>query len=243
MGIHTTQAFMPMVAIGISDKFNVLVGLPYISTKTSQGNLMGQASLQDVSGWLKYKFIENQAGLSVHAAVGGSLPVSNYVPDFLPMSIGLGARTASARLIGHYLHKTGVYVTAHGSYVFRSNIRIDRDAYQADGKVFNTNEVRVPNATDAALRIGYLKGAYQAEGFVEQFACVGGDNIRRNDMPFPTNNMRMTSLGAYVKIQPRNIGFNAKVAHVVNGLNVGQSTVYSVGVLYQFNYIKAKGNK
>jgi hypothetical protein len=67
---------------------------------------------------------------------------------------------------------------------------------------------------------------------------VEGDNIRRNDMPFPTNNMRMTLVGAYAKFQPKNIGFNARVNYVTDGLNVGQSFGYSIGLLYQINNIK-----
>lgn len=233
MGKHTTQSVMPMLAYGISDKLNVIAAVPYVQTKTSAGNLMGQKGLQDASLLLKYKLAE-KSGLSFHTVVGGSLPVSKYVADFLPMSIGLQAKTLTGRLLANYLHKTGMYVTAHASYILRSNIKIDRDAYQADGRVYNTNEVRVPNATDVALRLGYLKDGsrIQAEFFAERFTCVGGDNIRRNDMPFPSNNMQATSLGFYGKYQPKNIGFNVRVARVIDGLNVGQATSYSLGLLY-----------
>jgi hypothetical protein len=233
MGKHTTQSVMPMLAYGISNKLNLIAALPYIQTKTSAGNLMGQKGLQDASLLLKYKLAE-KSGLSLHTVVGGSLPVSNYVPDFLPMSIGLQAKTLTGRLLANYLHKTGMYVTAHASYILRSNIKIDRDAYQADGRVYNTNEVRVPNATDMALRLGYIKDGsrIQAEVFAERFTCVGGDNIRRNDMPFPSNNMEATNVGFYGKCQPKNIGFNVRIARVIDGLNVGQATSYSLGLLY-----------
>jgi hypothetical protein len=46
--------------------------------------------------------------------------------------------------------------------------------------------------------------------------------------------MTMTSVGVYGKYQPKKIGVNAKVAYVVAGQNMGQSTSISVGVLYQF---------
>ncbi len=236
MGKVTTQSAMLMVAAGITDKLNVIVGLPYISTKTSAGNLMGQKGVQDASAWLKYKLVE-KSGLSLHGVVGASIPVGNYVPDFLPMSIGLQAKTATGRILINYLHKSGMYVTGHGSYILRSNIKVDRDAYQADNRVYNTNVVGVPNATDAAARLGYMKDGsrIQAEFFVERFTCVGGDNIRRNDMPFPTNNMQMTNAGFYAKFQPKNIGFNVRVSKTLAGLNVGQSLSYSVGVLFQLN--------
>jgi hypothetical protein len=236
IGTHTTQSVMPMVAYGITNKLNIIVGVPYVWTKASAGNLMGQKGIQDLSVWAKYKLVESK-GLSLHAAVGASTPLGNYVPDFLPMSIGLQSKTASGRLIFNYLHKTGLYLAAHGTYTGRSRIKIDRDAYQSYNKVYNTNEVVIPNATDAAVRLGFMKNGsrIQAEFFAERFSCVAGDYIRRNDMPFPTNKMEMTSAGFYGKFQPKNIGLNVRVARVLEGLNAGQSTTYSVGVLYQLN--------
>ena len=233
IGTHSTTSAMLMVAGGITNKLNVIVGLPYVQTNASAGNLMGQKGIQDLSAWLKYKLVESK-GLSLNLAGGVSVPVSNYVPDFLPMSIGLQCKIATGRVILNYTHKSGLYFTGHGSYSFRSNIKVDRDAYQADGRVYNTNEVRVPNATDAAARLGFLsKGQkLQVEGFVEQFSCVGGDNIRRNDMPFPTNNMQMVSVGGYAKFQPKRLGVNVRFAKVTSGMNVGQSTSYMVGLLY-----------
>ena len=238
IGTLTTQSVMPMIAAGLTDKLNVLVGVPYVSTKASAGNLMGQKGMQDLSLWLKYKFVQNEAGLSLHAVGGVSTPVSDYVADFLPMSIGFKSKNALGRLIGNYQHKSGLYVTAHGSYTFRSKIRVDRDAYLYNGKMYNTDQVALPNTTDAALRLGFMKKAVQVETFIERNACVDGDNIRRNDMPFPTNNMRMTVVGAYAKFQPKNIGLNARVNYVTDGLNVGQSFGYSIGLLYQINNIK-----
>ncbi|MFN3489016.1 MAG: hypothetical protein ACK4YV_07770, partial [Emticicia sp.] len=182
IGTLTTQSVMPMIAVGVTDKLNIIVGVPYISTKASAGNLMGQKGIQDLSGWLKYQLIKNENGFSLHGVLGASIPLGNYVPDFLPMSIGLQCKTATGRLIGNYTHKSGMYVTAHGSYILRSKIKVDRDAYQADNRVYNTNKVSVPNATDAAVRLGYIKDGsrIQAEVFAENFSCVGGDNIRRN---------------------------------------------------------------
>ena len=238
IGKHTTQSVMAMAAVGITDRLNLIVGVPYIKTNASAGNLMGQSGVQDISLWAKYRLFESKAGLSVHGVLGASIPSHNYVPDFLPMSIGLKAKTASGRLIASYKHKSGLYLTTHGTYSYRSVIKVDRDAYQVDGRVFNSNMVAVPNATDVSARLGILKQKYQVEGFVERFACVDGDNIRRNDMPFPTNNMRATTVGGYLKFQPKNIGFNASFRQVIKGLNVGEARTYSLGLLYQINYNK-----
>ena len=238
IGTHTTQSVMVMPAIGITDRFNVILSLPYVWTKTSAGNLMGQKGSQDFSAWLKVKAIEVK-GFSINGLVGASIPVGKYVPDFLPMSIGLQCRVVSGRVLANYTHpKTGFYVTAHGTYMWRSNINVDRDAYQADDRVYNTNEVRVPNAYDLGGRLGILKQKWQTEVWAERNSCVNGDNIRRNDMPFPTNNMQATMVGWYGKFQPKALGVNARVGYVTDGLNAGQSTSYMVGVLYLFGVKK-----
>ncbi len=234
IGTHTTQSLMVMPAIGISNRVNVILSLPYVWTSTSVGNLMGQRGVQDLAAWLKVKALK-RGGFSLNALVGASLPVGNYVPDFLPMSIGLQCRTVTGRLLASYKHpQTGLYLTAHGSYGWRSTIRIDRDAYQADGRVYNTNEAAVPNTYDAAVRLGVLRRTWQTEVFAERFACLTGDNIRRNDMPFPTNRMEATQVGWYGRYLPGHVGVNARASYVLNGLNAGQSTNYSVGILYQF---------
>lgn len=238
IGKHTTQSVMPMLAVGVTKNLNVIATLPYVWTQASAGNLRWQRGLQDASLWLKYRFI-NQSGFSLHAIAGGSIPASNYIPDFLPMSIGIQCKTATARLLASYRHKSGVYMTAHASYIFRSNINIDRDSYLADNKLYDGHKVSVPNAYDGAVRLGYLKKALQAEAYTEFGACDGGDYIRRNDMPFPTNNMKSTTVGVYAKYQPKNIGVNARAAYVVNGTNVGQTTAFMAGILYQFRYAKA----
>jgi hypothetical protein len=238
IGTHTTQSVQVMIAYGISKRVNLIASVPYVWTSTSAGNLMGQRGFQDVSGWLKVNAFQYRH-VSLHGIVGASIPLSNYVPNFLPMSIGLGARAATGRLLVNYRNpNTGLYATASGAYTLRSNIMIDQDAYQAFDRVYNTREVFMPNATDMAIRVGYYRKGIQAEAFAERFACTSGDNIRRNDMPFPTNNMRATTVGVYGKYQPRNVGLNARLGYVVEGLNMGQSTSLMLGLLYQLNMAK-----
>jgi hypothetical protein len=239
IGKNVTQSYSLMAAYGITNKLNAIVNVPYITTHNTAGNLLGQRGFQDVSAFLKYKALDVK-GLSLNAVVGGSVPISKYVPDFLPMSIGLQCKTATARLIASYNHKSGMYLAASGAYSFRSNIKLDKDAYQAYGKVYNTNEVQMPNATDAAVRLGYLKNGLQLEASLTRFACSSGDNIRRNDMPFPSNNMQMTNAGFYAKYQYKNIGILAQVAQTLNGLNVGKNLMIMGGMTYQINFAKAE---
>jgi len=238
IGTQTTQTAMAMLAVGVTKNLNVIVALPYIWTEASAGNLKWNKGFQDVSGWVKYRFLD-KAGVSLNAVVGASLPVTNYVPDFMPMSIGLQCKTATGRLVARYKHSTGIYATVYGSYILRSKIKIDRDSYLMGETLYNTNEVSVPNAFDLSGRLGYTNKYLQTEVFAEHGACTGGDYIRRNQMPFPTNNMKSTAVGFYGKFQPKNLGFNIRVSRVIDGENVGQSMTYQAGVLYQFAYIKS----
>jgi hypothetical protein len=233
IGRMTTQSMTVMFAYGIKRDLNLIAMIPYVRTDANQGNLLGQHGFQDASMFVKAK-TKAYHGLIAHGVVGFSIPISNYVPDFMPMSIGLGAKTFIARGILSYSLPKNIYVNSSISYHARGMVTADRDAYLAGGKLYNTNQVPVPDAFDAALRIGYLKKDNQLELFAEHFSCTKGDDIRRNDMPFLTNDMTMSTVGIYGKYQPKAFGVNAKVAYVIDGQNVGQSTTYSLGILYQF---------
>ena len=233
IGRLTTQSATAMIAYGITRDINIMAMIPYVKTDASQGNLMGQEGLQDASVFVKTK-TKAYHGITAHGVVGFSVPVTNYVPDFMPMSIGLGAKTLVVRGILSYALPKHLYVNSSIAYQARSQVKVDRDAYLAGSKLYQTNQVAVPDAFDAALRLGYLKKDNQLEVFAEHFSCTKGDDIRRNDMPFLTNDMTMTTVGMYGKYQPKSIGVNARVAYVVDGQNVGQSTTISIGLLYLF---------
>lgn len=233
LGRLTTQSAMAMLAYGITRNLNVIAAVPYVKTDASQGNLMGQQGFQDASLFVKAK-AKTYHGITAHGVLGLSVPITNYVPDFMPMSIGLGTTSLSARGILSYALPLHLYVNSSIAYQARSKVKVDRDAYLGGSKLYQSNQVSVPDAFDAAFRMGYLKKDNQLEIFAEHFSCTKGDDIRRNDMPFLTNDMTMTTVGIYGKYQPKKIGVNAKIAYVVDGQNVGQSMSVSVGVLYQF---------
>jgi hypothetical protein len=239
IGTLSTQAVSPMLALGISPKLNLITTLPYIRTQASAGNLLGQKGLQDISLWLKYKVYDTK-GLSLHTLAGGTVPVGNYVAEFLPMSIGIKAKTATGRLLARYIHSTGLYAQAHISYSFRGKTKIDADSYYFNNQLVYASLAPVPNTTDSRAAMGYYNKGKQIEAFVEQNNCVSGDNIRRNAAPFPTNNMQATMLGLYAKYQPHHLGLNARMAHTTAGLNVGKSTQFSLGILWQIDAVVNK---
>jgi hypothetical protein len=235
LGRLTTQSATAMIAYGITRDINVIAMIPYVKTDASQGNLMGQQGLQDASVFVKTKS-KAFHGFTAHGVVGFSVPMTNYVPDFMPMSIGLGTKSLVVRGILSYSLPMHLYVNSSIAYQARSQVKADRVAYLAGSKLYQTNQVAVPDAFDASFRLGYLKKDNQIEFFAEHFSCIKGDDIRRNDMPFLTNDMTMSSVGVYAKYQPKALGFNARVAYVVAGQNVGQSTSVNVGLLYLIKF-------
>jgi hypothetical protein len=232
---------------GASGKLNILFSMPYVSNRVSAGTLIGRQGLQDLSLFVKYMPVEKTWGpgtFSLYAIGGISIPVSNYVADYLPLSIGLRSRTATLRLmtdcqIGHW------FATLSGSYVFRDNIRIDRNAYYTT-EMHYTNEVFMPNGVSANFRTGYRSNKLIAELLVDNWTTLGGFDIRKNDMPFPSNRMNMTRAGINVKYtfkKPAGLSLIAGGDYVLQGRNVGQASAFHGGVFYIFDLSAKKKKK
>jgi len=244
LGTVSTQMVSVMGNYGVSNKLNILFGVPYISTKASAGTLHGQKGIQDGSLWVKYMPLERTIGkgdLSVYGIAGVSIPLSNYVADFLPLAIGLRSKTFSLRAMGDY--QVGkFFVTASGTYTFRSNIKIDRDAYYTT-EMHYTNEVSMPDVLSFNVRTGYRQPNLIAEVFLDNMITQGGFDITRNNMPFPSNQMNATRLGVYVKHElsvVHGLSIIANGNYVVAGRNMGQATSVNGGFFYIIDCNKKK---
>ncbi len=242
LGTVSTQAVMYGANYGITNKLNVMVMAPYIWTKASAGTLHGLNGVQDVSLFVKWKPITKTFGknkISLIAIGGLSTPLSDYVIDFLPLSIGLGSTNLIAR--GMLDYQRGKFtVTGSAAYVWRSNVKLDRDSYY-DTELHLTNEVKMPNAAQYQLRTGYRGKYLMAEALLSNWTTLGGFDITRNNMPFPSNRMNATSVGVNIKYsikQHTNLAFTAGGSYTVAGRNVGQSKSVNAGILYAFYFGK-----
>lgn len=246
LGIVSSTSINLMSNYGISDRFNMMVGLPYIITKASAGTMHGLKGIQDLSIMAKYKLWEQEMkgfGVSVIGVVGFSTPLSNYTPDYLPLSIGLHSTNGIGRLIFD-IEKNNFFLTASGTYVASSNIKLDRESYYTT-ELINSNIVNMPNSSKIQARIGYRKDQLLLELFADKMNTIGGFDIRKNDMPFPSNNMDMTRLGANFKIPiPKTNGFGiaANTFYTIAGRNVGRTFNYTAGIFYIAEFA-AKGAK
>ena len=236
LGTFTSQNVMAMGALGVTDKLNVMVALPYVWTSSSASYLDGQKGLQDLSAWLKYRFVEKKGSfgeLKVFATVGGSIPTTNYVADYLPFSIGLHTKTASGRLIVNY-NKSGFYVNAQGGATLRSNVKIDRNSFIFKDKLYESDVMPVPNAADGSLTLGYLSSRFQTAVSLDRFGCLSGDDIRYNDAPILTNKMASTSVNWFGRINLGHLSLIINAGKVLKGRNVGEATSFGGSVLYWF---------
>jgi hypothetical protein len=239
IGTLSTQSVMFMGVYGISNKLNVLASVPYVWTKASAGTLHGMKGFQDLMLDLKWEAISAKLGkgkLNLFAVGGFSTPMSDYEPDFQPMSIGVASTNLSGRITADY--QQGIFfATLSGAYVWRSNIKIDRTAYYTT-ELHNTNEVDMPNMLNSNFNIGIRKKNIIAEAVLMNMTSLGGFDIRRNDMPFPSNRMNTTSVGVHAKYfipWVTNLELIGGADHVVAGRNMGQSTTFDIGVYYIFS--------
>jgi hypothetical protein len=240
IGKVTTQMFGVMGNYGITDKLNALFSVPYVTTKATKGTLTGLDGIQDLALMLKYRVAQKKIGtndkLSVYAIGRISTPLTNYVADFLPLSIGLRSKTAGIRALADYQHDK-YFISASAAYTYRSNIDIDRNAYYTT-EMHYTNEVEMQDAASFNVRAGYRSKFWVAEGICDQMNTLGGFDIRKNDMPFPSNKMNATRVGANFKHTLRavkGLEVTGGAMYTIAGRNVGQSTTINAGVFYLMN--------
>ena len=239
LGKVSTQMYGLMGNYGITRKLNALFSVPYVQTKASAGTLHGMKGVQDLSLFLKWRALNEKMGygrLSVFGIAGVSLPLTNYVADFLPLSIGLHSKTASARLMVDY-ERNGLFATASATYVLRDNIEIDRTSYYTT-EMHYTNEVEMPDGMNLNFRAGFRNNRFIAEAIVNRWKTLGGFDITRNNMPFPSNEMNATTIGVnlkYVLPPLPQLSIVAGGSATVGGRNVGQATNVYGSFFYVFN--------
>lgn len=247
LGTVSSTNAMIMGNYGITDKLNVLFGLPYIKTKASAGNLKGQKGIQDLSLFVKWAAKEWHLGKGhlKGIVIGGvSAPVSDYYIDLMPLAIGMHSKTGQLRLMADY-EIGNWFATVSGTYMLRSNVTLDRNTYYTT-EMHYTDEVKMPDANYFNLRAGYRSSTWIVEAIAEKFNTLGGFDITKNNMPFVSNDMEATRIGLHVKYDTdfvNGLSFVADAGTTVAGRNIGQSTNFGGGIFYILDFTKKKKEK
>lgn len=241
LGTVTTQSVTLGLDYGILDRLNLIVMAPFVWTEASAGTLAGQRGIQDLTAGLKFKaadFAVLNGQLSLQAVAGGSLPLSDYTPDFLPLSIGLQSKTLFGRGIVHFAAANKLTFLLSGAYLLRGNVELDRPAYYTTEQIYS-NEVEMPDAAQFSFRGGYYSFRWGAELTADQNLTLGGFDIRRQDMPFVSNNMDALRVGgvAFYRLPfLDDLQVIGAASQAVSGRNVGKSLAWSVGLTKFFGF-------
>ncbi len=238
IGTLSTQEVSTMGAYGVTKHLTLLATLPYVRTNASQGVLQGQRGLQDLTVAAKMRLLSTPftslGTMQVIAVAGAGLPVSDYTPDFLPMSIGSAAKRVIGRGTLSFQSKRGWFVNGSAGYTKRSNVTLARPAYYTNGQLTLSNDVRMPDVSDYVVALGWQGKGWDVIAPLTTQRTLGGGDIRRQDMPFVSNRMDFKRLDARVRYTlPKLPAVMAQVgaSRVLRGRNVGQSTGVSAGVV------------
>lgn len=239
IGTLTTQSHQIFANYGVTNRLNLIAHVPHVRTEASEGVLAGMRGFQDATVAGKYKFFETpfteKGSLRAIAVVTASVPMTGYVPDFLPLSIGMGSRRISARMTAHFRANTGWFVNGSSAYTWRSKVALDRPYFYTEGRLTFSDQVPMPDVFDYSVSSGYIKGEMVLSGSFSEQRTQGGGDIRRQDMPFVSNRMNSSRAGAWAKIPlPRHdaLSIVAGYSYVLAGRNVGQSSTVTAGVMY-----------
>jgi hypothetical protein len=243
IGTLTTQSHQIFANYGLTNRVNVIAQLPHVRTEASEGVLAGQRGWQDATFAVKYKFFDAPlaeiGSVRAIAVVSAATPMSDYTPDFLPLSIGLASRRVAARLTGHFRHRKGWFMNSSAAYTWRDGVQLDRPYFYTDGRLTFSDRVQMPSLFEHSLSSGYIRGDLVLSGSFSQQRTQGGGDIRRQDMPFVSNRMNFSRAGLWAKVplpKHRDLSVVAGYSYVLNGRNVGQSSTVIVGLMYLVHF-------
>ena len=243
IGTLTTQTAMLAAHYGVNDRLSVIAMMPYVWTQSSQGTLHGMRGLQDLTVAAKYRVLATPftSHGTLRAFVGGAagVPLTDYTPDFQPLSIGSASRRFSGRFTLAFESPQAWFISGSAGHTWRNTVTLDRQAYYTDGQLYLTDEVWMPRVLDYVLSAGYRKGRLYIPVSVSEQRTLGGGDIRRQDMPFVSNRMNYTKVDAFVMYAlniPKVPAMRLGGSHTLSGRNVGQSTTVTGGFFYTFNF-------
>lgn len=200
-----TQAYSFFGAVGITNKFDAQVSIPYVVSGP-------ESSFQDISIFLKYAFVK-KGKTSILGSFGQSSPLDNYQTGGL-YALGQQASALDARLIIQQELGNGIFVMAQSGYTKRS---------------FPT-----PSSIPASIKIGYASGKIYADVWFDyQHAFGGSDYADGQGLPFTTLGVGYSKIGGQVyKPFNKHLGLSIGGSYVLSGRNVGKATVISGALIY-----------
>ena len=238
IGTLTTKSAMLFGNYGLTDRLNIIATAPYVRTRANQGVLQGMQGFQDLTVAAKYNFLARQSILGTTRAIAvvtAGVPLTDYTPDFAPLSIGSGSKRLSGRFTLSLHGDPGWYANGSLAHTWRGDVTLDRPFYYTDGEFFLTDQVDMPRVFDYVVTAGYAKHGVMAVATFTQQRTLGGGDIRRQDMPFVSNRMNFSKIGGMAMVpvpMVRRLSGQVAYAYTIDGRNVGQASTVMFGVMY-----------
>jgi hypothetical protein len=241
IGTLTTRTHVWFANYGLTKKLNLIAMVPLVSTRASKGVLHEVSGFQDLTVAAKYSFLDRPStpagAVRGVAVVSAGFPMTDYTPDFYPLSIGSHSKRLAGRGTLHVQTAHGFFVSGSGAYTLRSAVTLDRPYYFTENRLFLTSEVNMPNVFDYVVSGGYMKRRLMAAAMFSQQRTLGGGDIRRQDMPFVSNRMNFSKVGGMALVplpKLENLVVQLGYSYTLDGRNVGQSSTVTAGLLFQF---------
>ncbi|MBN7809501.1 transporter [Algoriphagus sp. H41] len=237
-----------MAAYGLTNKLDLYVGIPYVSTNSTLpngGKFAGTSGFQDYAVGVKYQAFKKateKGEFSAYASLNFSNRASDYLSDYQPYALGLGTPQLAWRAIAHQKWSNGLYIRAVGGYVWKGYTQAEREYYYNDGSYY-TAWMDVPSSWnyEAVLGKWFLANSLRVEVGYSAQRSTSGDDIRAYNAPQPTNRVNMDRVGGFAHYyfpKVKGLGILAYFSQVVDGKNAPKMTGFGVGATYQFRLLK-----
>ena len=242
IGTLTTRTNAWFANYGVTERLTVLGSIPHVWTTASQGVLHRMRGFQDLTIAAKYRLLDHPTpagALRAMAVAGGGFPLTDYTPDFQPLSIGFGSRRLSGRGTLSLQNESGWFATGSLAYTWRSGVTLDRPFYYTEDQLFFTDQVDMPNVFDYLATVGWGTSRIQTAFAFSQQRTLGGGDIRRQDMPFVSNRMNFSRVGGMVSAPVpglRTLAVQVHYGNTIAGRNVGQSSTLTTGLSYRLPF-------
>src|SRR5690606_932760 len=154
------KTVLPMVAVGVLKNVNLYVSLPHVSTGSTEpngGKFAGVKGFQDLGLSLKYRaFRKEMLGgeLLLLSSAGYSTHASTYLAEYIPYSLGLGAKELFLRGVVEHRLNNGLHFRGNVAHLWRGYAKAERDYYYSDGSRYS-HYMDVPNAWSYEGAIGF----------------------------------------------------------------------------------------
>ena len=177
--------------------------------------------VQDLTGAVKWNALDTAltsvGNLQAFLVASGSVPLSDYTPDFLPMSIGLHSKRASGRLTLNFQAKQGWFVRGHG----RLHLARRGDARPACVLRRRAARPERPGGDARRDRLHLPRRLLEARPVPARSPSRSRSrsaalDIRRQDVPFVSNRMnasRLDALAMYYLPKPRHLVVRLGATH------------------------------